>query len=202
MTREEQVNSGLSNNSTAGFARDYATEADFCQLFREQMNRFYFLSLMLTADADKAEQCFVTSLGTCTQSRRIFKDWAQRWATHTIIKTAIQIMSPVQIQQQDARSRSEHDEVSSEPEVVLSALQSFPPLDRFVYHMTLVERYSDLECSTFMGCTPQEVRLSRERAVQRLTTDESLSRIVNEFDVITAKGLISSLVERTSQIRH
>ena len=55
------MNSGLGKKSVAG-VRDYATEADFCQLFREQMNRFYFLSLLLTADANKAEQCFVASL--------------------------------------------------------------------------------------------------------------------------------------------
>ncbi len=187
------MNSGLSKKSVAG-VRDYATEADFCQLFREQMNRFYFLSLLLTADANKAERCFVASLESCMQSRRIFKDWAPRWATHTIIKTAVQIVSPAQLKS-DTEGVVRPVEVSgSGPDALLAALQAVPPLDRFVHHMTVVERYSDLECSTFLGCSPKDVRLSRDRALQRLGDNASLSQMVTEFDPVMAKAFISSVV--------
>jgi DNA-directed RNA polymerase specialized sigma24 family protein len=193
--------SGLCRKSAAGSARDYATEADFCQLFREQMNRFYFLSLLLTADAGKAEQCFVTSLEACINSRRIFQDWAQRWATHTIIKTAIQIVSPSQLKPNaESLVRSNEEAFGSGAEALLAALQAVPTLDRFVHHMTVVERYSDLECSTFLGCTPKDVRQSRERALQRLGSNEGLAQLVTEFDPIVAKAFISSMVERAIQI--
>ena len=188
------------SGTPAGSAREYATEADFCQLFREQMNRFYFLSLLLTADATKAEQCFVTSLELCMQSRRIFKDWAQRWATHTIIKTAIQIVSPSALRANVVGLRSP-EMGNTSPEALLAALQSIPPLDRFVHHMTVVERYSDLECSTFLECTPTEVRQSRERALQRLGANGSLSQMVSEFDPTVAKAFISNIVERAAQVR-
>jgi DNA-directed RNA polymerase specialized sigma24 family protein len=181
--------------------RDYATEADFCQLFREQMNRFYFLSLLLTADADRAEQCFVTSLESCMQSRRVFKDWAQRWATHTIIKTAIHIVAPAQVTAGSGILRPERDATGSGAEALLSALQAVPPLDRFVHHMTVVERYSDLECSTFLGCSAKEVRQSRERALERLGANQSLSKMVTEFDPVMAKAFISNMVEKAAHVR-
>jgi DNA-directed RNA polymerase specialized sigma24 family protein len=179
-------------------AREYATEADFCQLFRDQMNRLYFLSLLLTADAKKAERCFLGSLETCMKSRRIFKAWAERWATHTIIKTAIDIVSPAQHPVSGESLVIEQHNGASAPEALLSALQSVPPLDRFVHHMTVVERYSDLECSTFLRCTPKQVRESRERALQRLGADESLSRMVTEFDSSVAKEFINSMVAKAS----
>jgi DNA-directed RNA polymerase specialized sigma24 family protein len=190
------VKSGASKASVS--AREYASEADFCQLFRDEMNRFYFLSLLLTADAKKAERCFVTSLEACMQSRRIFKNWTQRWATHTIIKTAIQLVSPTQQQPVLEIPTSDQFANSSAPDALLAALQSVPPLDRFVHHMTVVERYSDLECSTFLGCTPKEVRQSRERALQRLASNEWLSRMVAEFDPSVATEFLRSFAAKAS----
>jgi DNA-directed RNA polymerase specialized sigma24 family protein len=190
------VKSGQSNASTP--VREYATEADFCQLFREQMNRFYFLSLLLTADAKKAERCFVTSLESCMQSRRIFKNWAHHWATHTIIKTAIQMVAPAQDAAVLELHRSGEITDHSAPDALLAALQSVPPLDRFVHHMTVVERYSDLECAKFLGCTTKEVRESRERSLQRLASNESLSQMVTAFDAGVAKEFLSSFAAKAS----
>jgi DNA-directed RNA polymerase specialized sigma24 family protein len=190
------VKSGPSKASV--LAREYASEADFCQLFRDEMNRFYFLSLVLTADAKKAEQCFVESLEICMQSRRIFKNWTHRWAIHTIIKTAIRMVSPTQQHALVEMPASDQLADQSAPEALLAALQSVPPLDRFVHHMTVVERYSDLECSTFLGCTPKDVRESRERALQRLATNETLSRMVAEFDAVVATEFLRSFAAKAS----
>ena len=70
--------------------RDYATIADFCGLFKAEANRFYYLCRLLVGDT-RAEQCFVSSLENCLLSHRVFREWAQRWAVHTIVKTAIQM---------------------------------------------------------------------------------------------------------------
>jgi len=178
--------------------REYATEADFCQLFRDHMNQFYFLSLLLTADATKAEECFVASLDACMKSRRVFKDWAHRWATHTIIKKAIEMVSPAQQKQTNGVLRFEGHASLTAPETLLSALQTIPALDRFVHHMTIVERYSDLESATFLGCTPKEVRESRERALQRLADNRALTQMVTEFDASVAREFISTMAAKAS----
>ncbi len=186
-----------SSRQPAAVAREYATEADFCRLFSEQMNRFYFLALMLTADAKKAEDCFVMSFESCLKSRRIFKDWAQRWATHTIIKTAIQIASPVK-GSEDGRTLQLPREVTTAPEAILEALRAIPALDRFVYHMTIIERYLDLECATFLGCSPKDVKTSRERALERLGANDTLSKMVTEFDHQAARDFIQTMVAKAS----
>ena len=129
------------------------------------------------------------------QSRRIFKDWAPRWATHTIIKTAIQIVSPVHLKSDtEDVVRPDSQLPVRDQKHCCSVAGRFLALDRFVHHMTVVERYSDLECSTFLGCSPKDVRLSRDRALQRLGDNESLSQMVTEFDPVMAKAFISSVV--------
>jgi hypothetical protein len=36
-----------------------ATATDFCEIFTEEMHSLYLLLFLLTADKDKAEQCFI-----------------------------------------------------------------------------------------------------------------------------------------------
>ena len=40
----------------------YASSTDFRQVFDEDMKALYLLSFLLTADREKAEQCFVSGL--------------------------------------------------------------------------------------------------------------------------------------------
>jgi hypothetical protein len=43
----------------------YATAIDFSRTFTEELHSLYLLSLLLTADHDKAEECFVSAMGDC-----------------------------------------------------------------------------------------------------------------------------------------
>ena len=43
----------------------YATASDFCRAFSEELHGLYLLSFLLTADNDKAEECFVNAIGEC-----------------------------------------------------------------------------------------------------------------------------------------
>ena len=56
------------NGSTA-----YATRLDFCRIFSEEMNSLYLLALLLTADAGKAEQCFVAGIGDSVEGTRFLE---------------------------------------------------------------------------------------------------------------------------------
>lgn len=146
--------------------RDYASETDFCQVFNEQMNRLYTLSLLLTGEQQRAEQCFVESFEECFQSIRVFKDWAPRWATHTIIKNAIQMMLPMQ-GSASVRAIANQNRVS-EPEILRETLLDLPIFDRFAYVMSVLENYSDRECAAFLGCAPTLIPIARQRAIQVL----------------------------------
>lgn len=45
-------------------SNEYATGGDFRGIYLEQMNNLYLLALLLTADPQKAEQCFLSGLRT------------------------------------------------------------------------------------------------------------------------------------------
>src|ERR1700730_9818328 len=79
------------NGSTA-----YATSDDFCRIFSEEMNSLYLLGLLLTADAEKAEQCFGAGIGDSVEGNAVFREWARSWARRTIIQHAIRMMKPAE----------------------------------------------------------------------------------------------------------
>src|ERR1700733_172980 len=66
----------------------YASSADFCRIFDEDMNDLYLLSFLLTADREKAEQCFVSGLEDAVEGNPVFKEWARSWARRAIIVNA------------------------------------------------------------------------------------------------------------------
>ncbi len=55
-----------------------------------------------------------------------------------------------------------HDEVC--------AILDLTPLDRFVFVMSVLEHYSDNDCSLLLGCPRREIAPARTRAMQRLVT--------------------------------
>jgi hypothetical protein len=42
--------------------------------------------------------------------------------------------------------------------------------ERFVFVMSILERYSEHECTVLFGCSAQDVRTARIRAVQQLSS--------------------------------
>jgi hypothetical protein len=150
----------------AAKVKGYATPADFCDLFKGEMSRFYFLALLLTADANAAEKCFAAALES-SQTGSVFSEWAPRWATHNIIKEAIRMIAPVQ-----STNPQENVHVGwngSELQTMAAMITTVPALDRFVYVMSVLENYSDRECASFLGCAPADVKPARERAILQLS---------------------------------
>jgi hypothetical protein len=73
---------------------NYALARDFCRIFTEEQTALYLLSLVLTADPEKAEECFVAGLEDSIQANPVFKEWARSWSKRMIIKSAIRLISP------------------------------------------------------------------------------------------------------------
>ena len=72
----------------------YASNGDFQRIFHEDMNGLYLLAFLLTADREKAEQCFVSGLEDAVNGNRVFKEWARSWARRVIIQNAVRVMNP------------------------------------------------------------------------------------------------------------
>jgi hypothetical protein len=141
---------------------DYAMPADFCQMFAGDVDHLYTLSWLLTADRHKAEQCLVAGLEDCLQANAVFREWAHSWARRTVVKNAIRIISPL-------RNEAKTTAVVPEPDTLADAITSLKPFDRFVYVLSVLEKYSDRECSILLECTVEKVIGVRTRTLQALT---------------------------------
>jgi DNA-directed RNA polymerase specialized sigma24 family protein len=150
----------------------YASSADFQRIFDEDMNRLYLLSYLLTGDREKAEQCFVSGLDDAVGSNPVFKEWARSWARRVIIQNAVRLINPRAVGK-DGRSRSVSVDtgdklITAEPQAEIAAVLALEPFDRFVYVVTVLEEYSEQDCSVLLGCTRRDVSAARMRALLQI----------------------------------
>ena len=80
------------SNSTAK-PQIYSTSTDFAKVFREDMGSLHMLSFLLTANHEKAEECFVSGLDDCVEGNDVFREWARSWARRAIIRNAVRVFA-------------------------------------------------------------------------------------------------------------
>jgi hypothetical protein len=161
----------LANHVSPGRSAAYAVGADFCRVFTQDMNSLYLLSFLLTADREKAEQCFASGLEDSVKSNRVFKEWARSWARRTVIRNAIRMIEPTPGRAGEKTPFLTTDRgayAKSESEVSLAAVLALGAFERFVFVLSVLERCSDQECSILLGCPQRDVALARVRAAESL----------------------------------
>ncbi len=152
---------------------EYATRDDFRSLFTEHINSLYLLSFLLTANHEKAEQCFVTGLDECVTGSPVFREWACTWARRIIVRNAIQMIAPSAGRavttpitlhfsgNRDLRTLSLQD-------AQFADVLTLDKFERFVYVLSVLEKYSDQDCATLLDVSRQEIREARGRAFQQI----------------------------------
>jgi DNA-directed RNA polymerase specialized sigma24 family protein len=154
----------------------YATCADFSRIFAEDMKNLYLLALVLTADSEKAEQCFVSGLDDCISGNQVFREWARSWARRVVIKNAIRMIAPGR----EPASRVLYPATTKAGQVwnrsyakgvpaEISAVFELPALERFAFVTSVLEGYSNLDCSLLLGCTRESFIQARLRALERIS---------------------------------
>jgi hypothetical protein len=146
---------------------------DFCRIFAEDQTALYLLSLVLTADSEKAEQCFVAGLEDSMHGNPVFKEWARSWSKRTIIKNAIRMISPAPGQINPARHASDQKALAADSGGLLAAVLQLAPFERFVFVMSALEGYSLQECSALLNCTKQQAVEGQARALEHLALAQS-----------------------------
>ena len=144
----------------------YANGADFCRIFDEDMNGLYLLSFLLTADRGKAEQCFVSGFEEAVEGNAVFKEWARSWARRAIIQNAVRLIDPRPPEQNGRSSYPVNSDrpLPAEKQVEIAAVLALEPFERFVYVITVLEHYSDQDCSLLLGCARRDVLAARTHA--------------------------------------
>ena len=156
---------GFKKERNAESNRRYASNADYCRIFQEDMRPLYLLCFLLTANHARAEQCYLETFDKAIEGNLVFKEWARSWTQRTLIQNAIHLVFS------DGVRNELRDAWDGSPvAVAIHIVTQLAPLERFAFVMSVLERYSDHDCSRLLNCTVQDVRDARVQALRSLET--------------------------------
>ena len=144
----------------------YTTATDYSKIFAEEMHSLYLLAFMLTANEDKAEECFVGALGECIDRSSMFMEWARSWGRRMIVKHAVRMIRPTPEEGANGlfiSIKSAKTPGSGDPSAAVVSLSAF---ERFVFVMSVLEGQSDEDCQSLLGRSQQELLMAREVALR------------------------------------
>jgi len=124
------------------------------------------LSLFLTGSPDRAEDCFVGGIGEAIKGNYVFKERARSWAPRTIVQSAIRLIAPLHYTRPNGRNidvTRDLDRVPVTLHAEVRAILDLAPLERFSFVLSVLERYSDNDCSILLGCGRRDVLTFRTR---------------------------------------
>jgi hypothetical protein len=147
----------------------YATVADFFKTFTDEMHSLNVLSLLLTADKEKAEECFVRAMGECVEGITVFMEWAGLWARRAVLKYAIQMIRPMPEHTDSLPSISRKGQEAPAETSPFAAIVALGAFERFVFVMSVLDGQSEQECSILLRCSRRDVMIARALALTRLT---------------------------------
>jgi hypothetical protein len=162
-------------------AASYATKSDFCKVFTEEMDSLYLLSLLLTADNDKAQQCFVSAMEECVEGIDVFTEWARLWARRTVVKNANRMIMPVPEHGYNSSIISVKGPAMSGRNKFFAAVLALRAFERFVFVMSILEGQSDEDCRILLRCSRRDVMIARALALKRLASTDAVYSQGNEI---------------------
>jgi len=141
---------------------------DFCSIFHSEMNTLYSLAFLLTADHARAEQVFLAAFNDCMDGADVFPGWERSWTRRAIVKNAIRVVRP---RYDDTDAAFPAGGPGGSVPVYLLELR---PFDRFVFAMTVLERFTARETAVLLQCMPSDVERARVRVLRSLGLDGSV----------------------------
>ena len=150
--------------------RAYASPADFCAIFEQDMNSLYSLALLLTASHETAQECFVAALEDCPTGSAVFTEWAHSWSRRAVIKNAIRLVEPAG---QDSAQAPDAgvEAILSRMDAAAHRVLKLGTSSRLLFVITVLEGYSIRECAALLGWSPREVAQAKIRALQGMASD-------------------------------
>ena len=164
----------------------YATRADFCRIFNTDMKPLYLLAFLLTANHGRATQCFLAALADAGKESVVFREFAAAWSRRAIIANAIRLTAPTS-SRPEAGSDLWHGTASHSTAIqIIDGVAQLSGLERFVFVLSVLERYPDVECARLLGCTRTAVVQARARALENLA---AVTPVVGEVISMQRKSM-------------
>jgi DNA-directed RNA polymerase specialized sigma24 family protein len=152
----------------ADFRAEYATPVDFCDLFRDATKHLYLLAFLLTANHGESEQCFVSTVEKAFKEQAVFKEWVRSRIKRTMIENASKIVSPALARNGQRRELWSAGQRDTQRECEIDSVTKLAAFERFVFVMSILERYSNWDCALLLGCNVNQVAEARLDALRRL----------------------------------
>jgi hypothetical protein len=147
---------------------DYVTHDDFCRVLEKDMKPLYLLAFLLTGNHKESEQCFVSTVENSFRERAVFREWVLPWVKRGLIKNAIEIVSPGSPRNDAKRDLWSAGQYAIQGQYGIDTVTKLATFERFVFVMSILERYSNWDCSMLLGCSINKVAQARMRALGRL----------------------------------
>ena len=162
-------------------ATPYATAADLFKTFTEEMHSLYLLSLLLTADNDKAERCFVSAMGECLEEVGVLMEWTRSRARRAILKYAIRMIVPAPVRADSLPLVGPSPAATPAEDTTLAAILALDPFERFVFVLSVLEGRSEQDCSILLRSSRRDIMMARVLALSRLANSDAVYAQADEF---------------------
>jgi hypothetical protein len=153
---------GMSKDRSSQFT----TSADFCELFMDDSRGLYLLSILLTADHQKAKRCFIASRDECIGRNSLFRGWAHSWTRRTIARNAVRMLTPNPGPCDFELTATFAAASLREP--FLARVLALGDFERLVYVLSVLEEYADQNCADLLRVSPQRIRETRNCALKHI----------------------------------
>ena len=101
---------------------------------------------------------------------KVWSRWARSWARRTIIQHAIRMIEPTE----EELTIAQTEPVRQEIEPRLRPILKLDALERFVFVMSVLEGYSNQDCSILLGCSRQTIVNARALALEHLANADQI----------------------------
>ena len=178
----------------------YASKEEFASVFESERTSLRQLALLLTANSEVAYCCLVLALRECIASSSVSKGWVLTWARRAVIRSAIRLVigsdgQPF-IQTIDDGGRRLivfPAEDSLSPLANSQLILELPELDRFVFVICVLERYSIHDCALLLARSPRDIYEARQRTANQIgriaeINDSSMHLAMRQPSVFAAPG--------------
>jgi DNA-directed RNA polymerase specialized sigma24 family protein len=153
----------------------YARREDFVNAFECERASLRKLALLLTGKAEMVDRCLIHAFRDCIANDSVCKGWTLTWSRRMVIRNAISIV--VNTDNGAGKDASDNENIvflslplENSDDLILEPASAFhlSDLDRCVFAICSVERYSICDCALLLGRSIREINEALHRLGMQL----------------------------------
>jgi DNA-directed RNA polymerase specialized sigma24 family protein len=175
-------------SKTAGERGEYARKEEFVSVFECERVGLQRLALLLTANSETVKRCLIRAFRECIASSSVSKEWVLSWTRRMVIRNAISLVIDPECESfvnssDDADNGLIEFSQDYSPGAIAESesILDLPELDRFVFVICVLERYSMYDCALLLGRSLRDIHEARQRVGNQVGQIREISDISQCF---------------------